>query len=84
VIPADYFDRLDTLSKSSPVGKLKRKIQARFRNLDLEMIREESRAFPRDIFSGVQRQRPVVACAPRGFQFLHRLAPGAPPPQPES
>jgi len=44
MIPADYFDRLDTSAKNSPVGKLMRKIQAAFPHLDLETMREESRA----------------------------------------
>jgi hypothetical protein len=43
MIPAAYFDRPDTPSKHSPVGKLMRKIHARFPHADLETIREESR-----------------------------------------
>jgi DNA invertase Pin-like site-specific DNA recombinase len=44
MIPADYFDRLDTPAENSPVGRLMRKMRAAFPNLDLETIREESRA----------------------------------------
>ena len=44
MIPADYFDRVDTPAKNSPVGKLIRKTHAGFPHLDLETVREESRA----------------------------------------
>jgi len=44
MIPGDYFDHLDTPAKNSPLGKLMRKIHAEFPHLDLETIREESRA----------------------------------------
>jgi len=43
MIPAGYFDRPDTPSKNSPVGKLMRKINAAFPSLDLETVRYESK-----------------------------------------
>jgi len=43
MIPAGYFDRLDTPTKNSPVGKLMQKIHSRFPHLDLETIRAEAR-----------------------------------------
>jgi len=43
MIPTEYFDRPDMPAKNSPVGKLMRKIHARFPHPDLETIRAEAR-----------------------------------------
>jgi hypothetical protein len=81
-IPADYFDRLDTPAKDSPVGKLMRKIRSAFPHLDLETIRLESRASLYGVgsenrvsiaFNRFQRSRKVDNAPRRAQESAHGL-----------